>query len=61
MFHAAKLIQALGFADVAYALLTGLTEEHGTGSELKLMTVGVVIFFVGRFLEHRGFEVTGHS
>ena len=53
MFHAAKLIQALGFADVVYALFTGLTEEHGTGSELKLMTVGVVIFFVGRFLEHR--------
>jgi hypothetical protein len=53
MFYTAKLIQALGFADVAYALFVGLTEEHGMGRELKLMAVGVVIFLLGRRLEQK--------
>lgn len=53
MFYLAKLIQALGFADVSYALFVGLTEEHSMGRELSLMGVGAVIFYVGRLLEHR--------
>lgn len=53
MFYAAKLIQALGFADVTYALFVGLTEEHGVGRELKLMIVGVVIFLLGRRVEQK--------
>ena len=53
MFYVAKLIQALGFADVSYALFVGLTEEHGMGRELKLMVVGVVIFYIGRVLERK--------
>jgi hypothetical protein len=53
MFYLAKLIQALGFADVSYALFVGFTEEHGMGRELKLMVIGVAIFYVGRLLERK--------
>lgn len=53
MFFLAKLIQALGFADVSYALFVGFTQEHSMGRELKLMAVGAVIFYLGRVLERR--------
>jgi hypothetical protein len=53
MFYLAKLIQALGFADVSYALYVGFTEEHSMGRELTLMMIGAAIFYVGRFLEHK--------
>ena len=49
----AKLIQALGFADVSYALFVGFTEEHSMGRELMLMAVGAAIFSVGRLLERK--------
>jgi hypothetical protein len=53
MFVLAKVIQALGVADVGYALFVGLTEEHGMGRELLLMLLGFAIFSVGRFVERR--------
>ncbi len=53
MFYLAKLIQAIGFADVSYALFVGFTEEHSMGRELTLMLLGAAIFYVGRFLEYK--------
>jgi hypothetical protein len=53
MFYLAKLIQALGFADVSYALFVGFTQDHSMGRELTLMLVGTVIFGLGRLLERR--------
>jgi hypothetical protein len=53
MFYLAKVIEAVGFADVTYALFVGFTEEHSMGRELKLMAIGAVIFYVGRVLERR--------
>jgi len=53
MFYAAKVIQALGFADVGYALFVGFTEDHSMGRELMLAAIGAAIFSVGRFLERR--------
>jgi hypothetical protein len=53
MFYVAKLIEALGFVYVSYALVVGFTEEHSMGSELKLMMIGAAIFLVGRVLERR--------
>jgi hypothetical protein len=50
-FYLAKFLQALGFADVGYALLVGLTEERSMGKELLLLGVGVVVFSLGRYLE----------
>ncbi len=54
MFFLAKVIQALGVADVGYALYVGVTEEHSMGRELYLMLLGFAIFTVGRMLERRG-------
>jgi len=53
MFFFAKMIQALGIADVGYALFVGVTRENGMGRELMLMTFGFLIFSFGRFLERR--------
>jgi hypothetical protein len=53
MFVLAKLIQALGIAYTGYALYVGVTEAHGMGRELMLMTLGLGVFYLGRFLEGR--------
>jgi len=53
MFVLAKVIQAIGIADVGYALYVGVTEAHSMGRELYLMMVGFGIFSVGRYLERR--------
>jgi len=53
MFFIAKVIQALGVADVGYALYVGLTEEHGMGRELLLMALGFAVFSLGRVVERR--------
>jgi hypothetical protein len=53
MFFLAKLVQAIGIADVGYALFVGLTEPHAMGRELYLMLLGVAIFGVGRLIERR--------
>ena len=53
MFFLAKVIQALGVADVGYALFVSLTEEHGMGRELMLMLIGFAVFSLGRVVERR--------
>ena len=53
MFFLAKLVQAIGVLAVAYALYVGVTEEHGMARELQLLAIGMVIFYIGRFLESR--------
>jgi hypothetical protein len=50
-FYLAKLLQAFGFADVGYALLVGVTDAHGMGKELLLLSSGIVVFSLGRYLE----------
>ena len=52
-FYLAKFLQAFGIADVGYALLVGLTEEKSMSKELWLLVIGVVVFYLGRFLEAR--------
>ena len=53
MFYLAKMMQAFGIADVGYALFVGLTEAQSMGRELGLMGLGLVVFYLGRFMEHR--------
>lgn len=53
MFYFAKLIQAVGFANVCYALVVGFTEDHSMGREMTWMMIGVVIFAVGRLIERQ--------
>ena len=50
-FYLAKLLQAFGFADVGYALLMNVTDAHGIGKELLLLSSGIVMFSLGRYLE----------
>ena len=52
-FYLAKILQALGIAYVGYALLVGLTEENSMGEELRQLAVGVVVFYLGRYIETR--------
>ena len=54
MFYLGKVVQALGVADVGYALFVGLTEQNAMGRELYLMMLGFGIFSVGRLIERRG-------
>jgi hypothetical protein len=53
MFLLAKMMQAFGIADVGYALFVGLTEPQSMGRELGLMGFGLVVFYLGRLMEHR--------
>jgi hypothetical protein len=53
MFYVAKLIQALGFVYVSYALYVGFSEEHSMGPEMKWMMVGAAIFLAGRLVERK--------
>jgi hypothetical protein len=50
-FYLAKLLQALGFADVGYALFVGVTQDRSMGRELVLLGIGVLVFSLGRYLE----------
>ena len=51
VFYCAKLLELIGFAHVGYALFIGLSEEHSMGPELKLLTLGALLFSIGRLLE----------
>jgi hypothetical protein len=51
MFYVAKVFQALGIADVGYALYVGVTEGHSMADEIVLTLIGVGLFWLGRALE----------
>ena len=52
MFYLVKFIQAVGLADVGYAVFVGISEEN-LGREYRLAAIGIAIFLVGRFIEQR--------
>tara|TARA_B100000315_G_scaffold242524_1_gene264781 strand:+ start:131 stop:298 length:168 start_codon:yes stop_codon:yes gene_type:complete len=53
MFYLAKILQALGLADVGYALFVGITQSIAMAEEIVLTLVGVGVFTMGRALERR--------
>jgi hypothetical protein len=53
MFYLAKILQALGLADVGYALFVGVVQERSMGQELLLTLIGLGIFSLGRMLERK--------
>ena len=53
MFYLAKVIQALAVCQVTYGLFLGLTQADALRTEMKMMVVGAVVFYFGRFLERR--------
>jgi len=46
-----KVLEALGCADVGFALFVGITQPHGMGNEYKLTGIGILVFLVGYIAE----------
>ena len=53
MFYVAKIFQALGIADVGYALYAGVSQGRSMAEEIVLTLVGVGLFSLGRALERK--------
>ena len=53
MFYLAKGVQALGIADVGYALYVGIAESRSMAEEIVLALIGVGLFGLGRALERK--------
>jgi hypothetical protein len=53
MFYVAKTFQALGVADVGYALFVGMARNASMAEELVLTLIGVGVFSLGRLLERK--------
>jgi hypothetical protein len=53
MFYIAKIFQALGIADVGYALYVGVSQGRSMAEEIVLTLIGVGLFSLGRALERR--------
>lgn len=53
MFYVAKVFQALGVADVGYALYAGIVHHSSMAEEIVLTLIGVGVFSLGRTLEKR--------
>lgn len=53
MFYLAKVFQALGVADVGYALYVGVIQHASMAEEIVLALIGVGVFSLGRSLEKR--------
>jgi len=53
MFYVAKVFQAVGVADVGYALFVGVTDRLSMAEEIVLTLMGVGVFALGRALEKR--------
>ncbi len=56
MFILGKILEALGCADMGFALWYGVTHEHGMGKELELAMIGVVVFAIGYMAERWSVE-----
>jgi len=46
-----KVLEALGCADVGFALFVGITQTHAMGNEYKLTGIGILVFLVGYIAE----------
>ena len=47
MFILAKVLEALGCADVGFALYVGITQPNGMGKEFELAMIGIAVFVLG--------------
>ena len=53
MFYVAKILQALGLADIGYALFVGIMRNSSMAEEIVLAVIGVGVFSLGRALERK--------
>jgi hypothetical protein len=53
MFYLAKIFEAIGVADVGYAIYVGIVQHATMAEEIVLTLIGVGVFFLGRALENK--------
>ena len=53
MFYVAKILQALGLADIGYALFVGIMRNSSMAEEIVLTLIGLGVFSLGRALERK--------
>ena len=53
MFYLAKILQALGLADIGYALFVGIMRNSSMAEEIVLTLIGLAVFSLGRALERK--------
>ena len=53
MFYVAKILQALGLADIGYALFVGVVRNSSMAEEIVLTLIGIGVFSLGRALERK--------
>jgi hypothetical protein len=53
MFYVAKILQALGLADIGYALFVGMMRNSSMAEEIVLTLIGLGVFSLGRALERK--------
>jgi hypothetical protein len=53
MFYLAKILQALGLADIGYALFVGIMRNTSMAEEIVLTLIGLGVFSLGRALERK--------
>jgi len=53
MFYLAKILQALGLADIGYALFVGIMRNSSMAEEIVLTLIGLGVFSLGRALESK--------
>ncbi|MEO6164857.1 MAG: hypothetical protein ABIP88_12050 [Candidatus Binatia bacterium] len=49
----AKILQALGLADIGYALFVGIMGNSSMAEEIVLTLIGLGVFSLGRALERK--------
>ncbi len=52
MFYLGKLLEAVGCADVGFALWYGITQPHSMTTEFELAGVGILVFLIGYVADH---------
>jgi hypothetical protein len=53
MFYVAKILQALGLADIGYALFVGIVKDSSMAEEIVLTLIGLGVFSLGRVIERK--------
>ena len=53
MFYVAKILQAVGVADVGYAVYAGIVQHATMAEEIVLALIGFGVFSLGRTLESK--------
>jgi hypothetical protein len=53
MFYVAKILQAMGLADIGYALFVGVMRNSSMAEEIVLTLIGLGVFSLGRALERK--------